>query len=236
MNAVLRMDNVCYSVRGRVLLENISYTGEGSGCVALLGPNGAGKSVLLEICHGLIRPTSGSISWFGEKAGGMRDDVVMTLQKPMFLARSVTANLNYMLDVQACPRPARAARIAEVLREVNLEHKAEDEVSNLSGGEQQCLSIARALLSEPRAILLDEPTAQLDMASTENIERIINRLKNSGIKIIFTTHSPAQVRRLCDEVIFIDKGRLITCAPCEDFFKHISHPAVNAFVCSQSLF
>ena len=232
---MLQINNVSYVVNGRPLLDDISHVGEGAGCVALLGPNGAGKSLLLEICHGLLKPSSGGVRWFGRDVTRIRDDVSMTLQKPMFLSRSVHANLRYVASVQGGERAGREERVRRVLDEVGLEDKADESVRNLSGGEQQCLSIARALLSAPRALLLDEPTAQLDLLATERVERIIQRLKSTGIKIVFTTHSPAQVRRLCDEVMFINKGRLIACAPCEDFFRDISHPAVDAFVRSQSL-
>lgn len=231
----LRIDSLSYAPGGRVLLDKISYAGGDGGCTALLGPNGAGKSLLLEMCHGLRTPDEGDIFWFGRRLNGLRDDIAITLQKPTFLMRSVYANLRYVLGVRRTPRAQRDARIRGILAEVGLEDKADDPVSALSGGEQQCLSIARALLLEPRAVLLDEPTAQLDLAATERVERIMTRLRNAGTKVIFTSHNPAQVRRLCDEVIFMDKGSLVACAPRDEFFTHISHPAARAFIRSQSL-
>ena len=232
---MLRINSLSYSAGGRLLLDDICYTDDAAGCTALLGPNGAGKTVLLEICHGLRKPDAGSVSWFGSQASGMRGDVAMTLQQPVFLARSVYENLGYVLGVRKAPRAGRGETIRRVLDEVGLGHKSGDPVSALSGGERQCLSIARALLSEPRAVLLDEPTSQLDLAATGRVESIIKRLGDTGIKVVLTSHNPAQVRRLCDKVMFMDQGRMIACAPRDEFFNHISHPAVDAFIRSQSL-
>lgn len=232
---MLRIDGISYAAGGRLLLDDIRHVDDDAGCAALLGPNGAGKTVLLEICHGLLKPDAGRVSWFGSTVSGIRNDVAMTLQHPVFLARSVCANLDYVLGIRKAARASRPAAIRRVLEEVGLAHKADDPVSALSGGERQCLSIARALLSEPRALLLDEPTSQLDLAATGRVESIIRRLSDTGIKVVLTSHNPAQVRRLCDKVMFMDRGRMIACAPRDKFFNHISHPAVDAFIRSQSL-
>ncbi len=225
----LSVEAVDYEVNGNALLKNVNCQSKMGVCTALLGANGAGKSSLLEICHGLLKPSRGRVLWFGSEVCSPRSDVGMVLQKTVFLNRSVYANLEYVLKLRGLPRKQWAQKITNVLREVRLEHKAHNHAHDLSGGEQQCLSIARVRLSAPRVILLDEPTAQLDFAACASVEKVLKDLKKEGVKIIFTTHNLAQVRRLSEEVIFLDRGKLVVCTSCEKFFDQTSLPAVADF-------
>ncbi len=132
-----------------------------------MGPNGAGKSVLLRLMHGLIAPTGGEILWGGQRLDReLARRQAMVFQNPVLLRRSVAANIWHALGVRGVDRRERASRVDDALKLAGLEQPAPTPARVLSGGEQQRLCLARALSLEPDILLLDEPTASLDPAST----------------------------------------------------------------------
>ena len=214
----LTISNLSYAVRGCTLLHDVSLVSEADTCTALLGANGAGKTTLLRLCHGLIEPGSGEVRWGREKPREMGRRIAMVFQKPCLLRRSARENMEYVLRTHRFSRAERQRRADRALARVGLEYCAERQARLLSGGEQQRLAIARACVLDPDIILLDEPTAKLDMESIVMVERVIAGLKESGVKVILGSHNFSQVRKLCDEVIFLDKGRLVAHTTCADFF------------------
>jgi tungstate transport system ATP-binding protein len=140
-------------------------------------------------------------------------------QRPILLRRSVAANIDFVLRLRGVH--SRAQRHS-VLERVGLAHHAGQAARLLSGGEQQRLALARALALEPDVLLLDEPTANLDPASTAVIERIVSDAHQRGTKIIFVTHDLGQARRLADEVVFLHRGRVVEQTSAAQFF---SEPA-----------
>ena len=184
----------------------------------MMGPNGAGKSLLLRLLHGLLTPTAGQVLWSGRPLdAGLRQQQAMVFQRPVLLRRSVAANIRFVLKLRGRPDPTR---VDEILTEVGLDAHAKQPARLLSGGEQQRLNLARALASDPRVLFLDEPTANLDPASTAAIEAIVKRAHSSGTKIIFVTHDLGQARRLADDVVFLDSGRLAEQSSAQTFFNN----------------
>jgi tungstate transport system ATP-binding protein len=186
----------------------------------ILGANGAGKSVLMRLMHGLLAPTSGTVSW---RAKGRQ---AMVFQRPVMLRRSALANVVYALEV-AGQEPDGAM---EALREVGLAHLAERPARVLSGGEQQRLALARAWALHPEVLFLDEPTASLDPSATHEIENIIRAFDAAGTKIVMATHNLGQARRLADEVIYLHQGRVLERAPVEQFFSKPATAEAAAFI------
>jgi tungstate transport system ATP-binding protein len=184
----------------------------------VLGPNGAGKSVLLRTLHGLIAPTSGSVSW--------RRPVrqAMVFQRPVMLRRSAMANITYALSVNGVPEPQRSRLASDALARVGLTAIAHRPARVLSGGEQQRLALARAWALKPEILFLDEPTASLDPGATAEIERVIASIAAEGTRIVMTTHNLGQARRLADEIVFIHAGRAAERTPVDRFF---DQPASN---------
>lgn len=182
----------------------------------VMGPNGAGKSLVLRLLHGLIAPTSGRILFNGEPISPrVRSAQAMVFQRPVLLRRSVGANMDFALNLQRTRD--RADRDA-LLDRVGLSHCTNRPARQLSGGEQQRLALARALATNPKILFLDEPTANLDPASTQLIEEIVMEVQGQGCKAIFVTHDHRQAKRLAGEVIFINKGRLEEKTPASEFF------------------
>jgi tungstate transport system ATP-binding protein len=207
------------------VLHPLSLQIEAGPSTIILGANGAGKSVLMRLMHGLLAPSSGSVSWSGADA---RRRQAMVFQRPVMLRRSAFQNVLYALDVAGVADAERLAR--EALAEVGLGQVAHQPARVLSGGEQQRLALARAWALHPEVLFLDEPTASLDPTATREIEAVIRAFDASGTKIVMATHNLGQARRLGDEVIYLHQGRVVERAPVEKFFAKPATPEATAFI------
>ncbi len=196
------------------LLDGVDLTLPRHGCTVIMGPNGAGKSILLKLLHGLLAPTAGSVSWNGLPATEATARQALVFQKPVLLRRSVAANLDFVLKARGGNRARRDALLADV----GLAHKARQPARSLSGGEAQRLALARALATDPEVLFLDEPTASLDPASVQVIERIVGEACARGTRIVFVTHDVGQARRIADDVVFLHRGRVAEHSAAAEFF------------------
>jgi tungstate transport system ATP-binding protein len=215
----LNLDAVVWEAGGRRIIDRISLTLDAGPASIIVGPNGAGKSVLLRLCHGLLQPATGAVTWNGAESPGTPRRQAMVFQRPVLLRRSALANIVYALGLAQVPRRERQSRAMEALRKVGLETLAAHPARVLSGGEQQRLALARAWALRPEVLFLDEPTASLDPASTHEIEKVIAAMHASGTKIVMVTHQLGQARRLGDEILFLHQGRLVERASADRFFK-----------------
>lgn len=224
----LRLRDVSFAVNGRTLIDRVSFEVAAGPRTIILGANGAGKSVLMRLCHGLLKPTAGEIAWHsnGRRPGSQS----MVFQRPVMLRRSALANVIYGLRLAGFSARESALRALDVLEAVGLESQAEHPARILSGGEQQRLALARAWAPGPEVLFLDEPTANLDPGSTRDIESIIGAIHATGTKIIMTTHNLGQARRLSDEILFLNHGRLVERAPVDNFFKQPATAEAAAFI------
>ena len=221
----LRLVDLEFAASGRAIIERVSLDIGAGPSTIILGANGAGKSVLMRLMHGLLQPTSGRVEWSGADA---RRHQAMVFQRPVMLRRSALANVTYALEVSGSPKPEKIAM--EALQEVGLAHLAHRPARVLSGGEQQRLALARAWALHPEILFLDEPTANLDPGATREIETVIKAFDASGTKIVMSTHSLGQARRLGDEVIFLHQGRVAERSPIERFFPQPASAEAAAFV------
>ena len=212
----LVLDRLCFAVNGRTLIDRVSAEIDAGPRTVILGPNGAGKSVLMRLCHGLLKPTSGRITWRGTNGGRQRQ--AMVFQRPVMLRRSALANVVYGLKLAGFAPRERELRAHDVLEAIGLSHLADRPARTLSGGEQQRVALARAWALNPEVLFLDEPTANLDPGASRDIESIIAQIHASGTKIIMTTHNLGQARRLGAEILFLHQGRLVERAAVERFF------------------
>ena len=223
----LSLEDVSYGAGGRRILHGVTARIEAGPRTVILGPNGAGKSVLMRICHGLMKPTAGSVRWLG---GNGRGRQAMVFQRPVMLRRSALGNAVYGLKLAGYSRRERELRARDVLEAVGLEQRAQQPARLLSGGEQQKLALARAWALGPEVLFLDEPTANLDPVATRELETIIGQIRAGGTKIVMTTHNLGQARRLGDEILFISDGRLVERAPVERFFAQPASAEAAAFI------
>jgi tungstate transport system ATP-binding protein len=227
----LELRGLAYEANGKRVIDGIDLIIEEPGITVIMGPNGAGKSVLLRLMHGLIAPTTGEVLWGGKRLDrelALRQ--AMVFQKPVLLRRSTAANICHALGLRGVARGDRATRVADALKLAGLENRATTPARVLSGGEQQRLCLARALSLEPDILLLDEPTASLDPASTLAIEELLIDAQRRGIKIIVVTHDAGQAQRLAREIIFLHHGRIVDHQPAKSFFGQPSSEAARAFL------
>ncbi len=226
----LRLEGVCFDAGGKRLIEDVSFGLRAGKRSVILGPNGAGKSLLLRLCHGLLSPSAGTISWAAPEGAGRAHRQAMVFQRPVLLRRSAAANVAYPLRLRGVPARERGARVEEALARAGLGAKSKQAARSLSGGEQQRLAMARAWVMAPEVLFLDEPTANLDPAATRAIETLIGDVHASGAKIVMTTHDLGQARRLADEILFLHRGRLLERAEAAAFFSKPRTAEASAFL------
>jgi len=202
----------------RKILSSLNLSINSDDVTVIMGPNGAGKSIFLKILNGILTPTSGCITWNNKKQfSDTLNTQAFVFQKPILLRRSVIANLDYMDSVLGYKKKISKDRLLEI---VQLKKQKSQPARMLSLGEQQRLSLIRSLMLRPNLLLLDEPTANLDPASTKIIEDIILNLKMMGIKIIFVTHNILQAKRIADEIIFLNEGKMVEHLNKQEFFSN----------------
>lgn len=180
----------------------------------LLGPNGAGKSTTINCLSGLLEPTSGDVSINGHPMVGDGIAAKQSLglvPQELALYEDLTGheNLNFWGQAYGLSGEALKQRIDTVLDLVGLSDRQKDRVETYSGGMKRRLNFACAILHEPKALLLDEPTVGVDPQSREHLLSAVADLKTQGTAVIYTSHYMEEVERLCDRVAIIDKGRIM---------------------------
>jgi len=211
--AILRADNLSRRAGESWIVREISLSVMRGELLGIVGPSGSGKSSFLRLLNRLDEPTSGTVFLDGQnyreiEPRELRRRVGMVTQRPFLFPGDVAANLRF--------GPAQRgelltdAEIASLLERVGLPGFAARNVANLSGGEQQRVSLARALANQPEVLLLDEPTSALDETAKAGIEELIRGLvREHGFTCVLVTHDLDQARRLCDRVGLMENGRLV---------------------------
>ncbi len=210
---VLRAEKLGREVAGRVILENISFDVARNDLLGIVGASGSGKSSLLRLLNRLDEPTSGTVYLDGQdyrhlQPRELRRHVGMVTQRPFLFPGDVASNLRFGPAQRG--EKVSEQEVALLLERVGMPGFAGQEVSVLSGGEQQRVSLARALANRPEVLLLDEPTSALDEDSKLGIEALIGSIvRDQGLTCVMVTHDRDQARRTCNRVILLDAGHLI---------------------------
>ena len=184
--------------------------------VGLLGPNGAGKTTTFNMMAGGIRPSAGQV-FLGETEitelpmyRRARLGITYLPQEPsIFRKLSVADNVNAILETVEPNRTVRRERLRELLAELGLAEKADQRADTLSGGERRRAEITRALVLDPKFMLLDEPFAGIDPIAVIDIQKIIEQLKGKGIGVIITDHNVRETLSICDHAYIIKDGEII---------------------------
>ncbi|MGQ0613285.1 MAG: LPS export ABC transporter ATP-binding protein [Planctomycetaceae bacterium] len=209
--------------RRRKVVNDIGFTVEPGQIVGLLGPNGAGKTTVFKMAMGMIRPDAGSVEMEGVDVTGLpmyrraRLGMGYLSQEPsVFRKLSVEGNLRAIAETLPIPRREQAARIERLLESLELTALRERNAETLSGGERRRLEIARALLTEPRLLLLDEPFAGVDPIAVADIQEIVRRLRRRGIGVLLTDHNVRETLAITDRSYIIFEGRILRQGPSEE--------------------
>ncbi len=204
---------------GRTLAVNgISFVVRRGTCFGLTGSNGAGKSTTLKMIYGFLRPNSGRITVealdVGKRPREVRKLLGIVPQDDLLDGDlNVSDNLLFHSRYAGLSRKEGLERTGRVLQQMGLEDRERDPVANLSGGMRRRLVLARALLTRPRILLLDEPSRGLDHSSRESYLAMLVRLKREGMTLLLASHDQAEIELLCDQVAQLEYGRVKDIGP-----------------------
>ncbi|AZO96023.1 ATP-binding cassette domain-containing protein [Halocella sp. SP3-1] len=191
--------------------------------LALMGPNGSGKTTLIKILSQLEEKNTGEIYYQGEKINKrdslkVRRKIGFIWQKPLLYRGSVYDNIALGLKYRKMGKDEIQKRVAQVIDRLKIINLKDKDARKLSGGEQQKVSIARTLVTEPELIFIDEPNTSLDIESIGLVEEIIKEEVRKGVSIVLVTHNFYQAKNLADEIIILRKGKLVAQGGAEQIF------------------
>jgi len=208
---LLTLNGIQKSYGQNNVLNEINFSVEPGQIIVLLGPSGTGKSTLLSIIAGLTKPDSGQIELDGIQISNLavhkRQITLLTQKANLFPFMSVADNVAFSPNMKLLSKSERDKKVNSILEEVSLSGYNNRNPETLSGGEQQRVSLARALCSEPKVLLLDEPFASLDHNIRIEHQKLLKKLvQDSALPVIFVTHQLDEAMSLADKVIVIDEG------------------------------
>ena len=213
MSVTLRTEGLTKSFGGRTVVRNVDVDLASGEIVGLLGPNGAGKTTTFSMIVGLVGPDSGRVLLDGRN---IADDPMYVrarkgigyLPQEASIFRGLTVEQNILAILETLPlgRAERRARLQELLEELNLAPLAKSKAYTLSGGERRRVEITRALVNQPKFMLLDEPFAGIDPIAVGEIQKIIFHLKARGIGVLVTDHNVRETLRITDRAYIIHDG------------------------------
>ncbi len=211
---------------GRKVVNQVDLTIHRREILGLLGPNGAGKTTTFYMVMGLIRPDQGNILLDG---GDITQDpmfmrarkgITYLAQEPsVFRKLTVEENILAILEWLPISREEMMERLKNLLAELGISHLAKQKAASLSGGERRRVEITRALVMEPRFMLLDEPFAGIDPLALNDINQIIKQLRDRGIGIIISDHNVRETLKICDSACIISEGKIIESGSPEDIIQ-----------------
>ncbi len=215
-NSILRTDNLVKIYKKRRVVNELSLEVNPGEVVGLLGPNGAGKTTTFYMITGFIKPNSGNISIGNEEITDLpmyrraRKGIGYLSQEPsIFRKLTVEENIMAILEMQNLDKKQRQEKLEVLLNELDIAHLRKSKAYNLSGGERRRVEITRALVSEPKFMLLDEPFAGIDPITIEDIQKIIQRLKQKGLGILVTDHNVRDTLSITDRAYIIYEGEVL---------------------------
>ena len=225
----LRVTDVKINIKSKRLLGPINLEIEQNGISILLGANGSGKTTLLEALHGLRKLSAGKVEWNISNSQAAAEQAFV-FQSPIMLRRTVAENLAFPLKVRRVSKLTTTTEVMMWAKKIGLEDKIKQQAMLLSGGEMQAIAVARALITKPKMLFLDEPTASLDGATKKAIEDILISASSNGTKILMSTHDLGQLKRLARDIIFLHNGIVEAHCSKEEFLTKPPSKAAKQFL------
>lgn len=212
----LRTADICKTYRGRAVVNGVSVEVNQGEIVGLLGPNGAGKTTSFYMMVGLVKPDTGSvfldstdITKFPMYKRAQLGLGYLPQEVSVFRKLSVEDNIMAILEMGSLSKAAREAKLEKLLEEFNLRHVRKNLGDRLSGGEKRRTEIARALATDPKFVLLDEPFAGVDPIAVEDIQAIISELKKRNIGVLITDHNVQETLSITDRAYLLFEGKIL---------------------------
>ena len=210
-------ENLVVEFQGKHILGPINLQIDKGDIAVILGPNGSGKTSLLKALHGILKLKMGTLKWSCLKTESIGKQMFV-FQTPIMLRGSVFENLTYPLLLRKISKEQANYQAAQWLDRIDLRTSMQVPATRLSGGEKQKLALARALITEPEMLFLDEPCASLDGKTTFEIESLLQNCVAGGTTIMMSTHDLGQAKRLAKNIYFLNKGTLESVQPAKTFF------------------
>lgn len=211
----LEVYNLFKSYGGRGVVNGLSFNVGRGEIVGLLGPNGAGKTTAFYMTIGLIRPDEGKVVFQGQDVSQVpmhrraRMGMGYLAQEPsVFRDLTVEENILCILESLPLSRGERKVQLEELLGELHLEHLAKKRAASLSGGERRRVEITRALVTKPSFLMLDEPFANIDPLSIQDLKHLIRLLAQKGISILITDHNAREIFSIVDKNYLVQEGKI----------------------------
>jgi len=232
--SLYRLEGVRKGYGGRTVLDIEALTVHAGEVLVVVGPSGAGKSTLLRLLAFLEPPDAGRIHYDGRviPPGGapldVRREVTLVFQRTHLISTTVARNVALGLRLRG--QHVSRESIHQALADLGLNGLGHRHAHTLSGGEARRVALARAAVLRPRVLLLDEPTADLDPANVQQVERWLRAVRRIGTTIVLVTHNIFQARRLADRVALLLDGQIVEIAPSRRFFQSPQDPRTAAFV------
>jgi lipopolysaccharide export system ATP-binding protein len=208
------------SYHGRRVVDGVGFRVESGEVVGLLGPNGAGKTTSFYMVAGLLAPEAGQVILAGEDVGKLPMHLrarkglsYLPQEASAFRGLSVKENLQAVAEVLPLAEADREQRVERMLKELSIAHLSRQKAITLSGGERRRVEIARALVSEPKFMLMDEPFAGVDPLAVADLQGIIRELCGRGIGVLITDHNVRETLKICDRAYIINEGRVLVEGP-----------------------
>lgn len=223
----------------QTVLESVNISEEDFRALALIGQSGAGKSTLLRVLGGLIKPTAGEVWLDGQKVIFSDKDLLQYRRNIGFVFQSrglfphLTAKQNIMLPlvhVHGMTTEQAMDTAEALLKRFSLSKDAEKRPYELSGGQCQRISIARAIAPKPKLLLLDEPTSALDPELTADVLDMIYELQNENLSMVIVTHEMGFARHACDRALYLYEGRIIESGDSKELFAEPKTPQLQSFL------
>ncbi len=218
MRAAIELRGVWHAYPGsrRWALEGVDLEIREGRILAVVGPNGSGKTTMLRLAGTLYRPTRGTVRLWGSDFWAsdgsqrlrLRRLVVYVHEKPVLVRGTALHNVAYGLLLRGYPSEEALERARSVMERMGVAGLASRERGQLSAGEAQLVSILRAVAAEPRVLLLDEPTAHLDLEKRRRLASLLRELRDRGMGVVVATHDYLLARRVADEAVVLEEGRI----------------------------
>ena len=210
---ILEVRNLTKRFGDATAVDDISFDIQPGEILGLLGPNGAGKTTTLQMLLGLVTPTAGSIRMFGLDLAAHREEILQQVNFSstyISMPYSLTVEENLWVVAKLYGMADIPRRIGEVLKKVEMEDSRTKVTRRLSSGQMTRLALAKAFLTEPKVLLLDEPTASLDPDIAHKIRALLKEVRrSSGLSILYTSHNMKEMEEMSDRIIFLQKGKIV---------------------------
>lgn len=241
MEDIIQLKNISKTYEDNKVLDNLSLNIKKNEFLTLLGPSGCGKTTTLKIIAGFENADEGSVLFEGSDINEVppyKRQINTVFQKyALFPHMNIYENIAFGLKIKKLPKDEIDKKVKEMLKLVSLEGYEKRSVDSLSGGQQQRIAIARALINEPKVLLLDEPLGALDLKLRQEMQTELKRIqKKLGITFIFVTHDQEEALSMSDTIVVMNKGKIQQMGTPEDIYNEPENSFVARFIGESNIF